>query len=240
MPHITETCEGPFWIWDQDHLGQVLTSGAFWDGHLKPFMDEALSPTRDVLDVGASIGWFTVYLAQRARRTLAVEAHPLTFDLLTRNIALHGLAERVWTSNRVAFSQGAQPFRVGDYAMFGLPDCSNMDATSAASSIPFVPLAEGEEAEAVQTICLDTILAGWDVSLIKVDVQGCDLHALIGLEETIRRCRPRILFEFEGAPSNYHGHSLPAYEAFFAKLPRYGKPRRIREDIWDYVVDPHN
>jgi hypothetical protein len=74
------------------------------------------------------------------------------------------------------------------------------------------------------------------VSLIKIDAQGCDLRVLRGLERTITRSRPLILWEFEEAAASWHGDRWDDYQRWFADH-RYSIAR-VREDLWDYVATP--
>jgi hypothetical protein len=56
------------------------------------------------------------------------------------------------------------------------------------------------------------------VCLIKSDAQGCDLKALQGLRQTIERCRPAILFEFEERLALYQGQTWADYLEFLYKI----------------------
>ncbi|HEX6347813.1 MAG TPA: FkbM family methyltransferase [Candidatus Dormibacteraeota bacterium] len=64
-----------------------------------------------VIDVGAHVGSFTVWVARRAPRAriVAVEPNPQSFHLLERNIRLNGLSDRVRTINAAV---GAEAGRV--------------------------------------------------------------------------------------------------------------------------------
>jgi FkbM family methyltransferase len=48
----------------------------------------------------------------------------------------------------------------------------------------------------VQMRSVDSLLRGKQVNVVVVDTQGWDYHALKGMRDTIRRWRPKILFEF--------------------------------------------
>jgi len=47
----------------------------------------------------------------------------------------------------------------------------------------------------VSAVPLDDLLAGTRVDLVKLDVEGADLHALRGMAATLARCRPALLIE---------------------------------------------
>lgn len=49
----------------------------------------------------------------------------------------------------------------------------------------------GEEEIVVDTI--DNIAGEWDVSIIKMDIEGSEIDALNGAIDTIQRCRPILM-----------------------------------------------
>ncbi len=241
MPRVVTGPYGTFHAWQNDIVSTAIASGTFWDGHIKGALDAA-DPTGTVLDLGANIGFFTVYLARRFARVLAVEAHPETYKLLVKN-----MAENQIDPDRFALWYGAAYDRKttlhlapAEWLGFALPSETNLDLTSSSASVAFAPTGEGL---AVPAFPVDPLVQsyqhdGWpSVSLIKVDCQGCDLRALVGLQETITRDRPLIVFEFEGSPSRWHGDAMEDYEAFFAA--HHYSVERIREDLWDYVARPN-
>lgn len=73
----------------------------------------------------------------------------------------------------------------------GLWDCTTelpfMEAGDAGSKI------SGETGnKVISTVKVDDIVGNDRISLIKLDVEGAELKALRGAEQTIRRCRPRL------------------------------------------------
>jgi FkbM family methyltransferase len=55
----------------------------------------------------------------------------------------------------------------------------------------------------VKTARLDEILEGVHVDLVKIDVEGAEFQVLRGGLETIRRCKPYVLFEHQEHAANY-------------------------------------
>lgn len=215
---VVHTIEGEFRVWASDQVGAVLSGGAFWDWPIKPAIDAAAerAPQAWAIDCGAAFGWFTVYLARRFARVLAVEAYAPTYmELLVPNLLAHGLSEKVDAVHWVAYDQPAY-FALASDAMHGWPLVADLDQQPNASSLAFVPIQPGMTEIVAQGGPIDALVpAGAEVALIKVDVQGCDLRALRGLRQTIRRCRPTICFEYEGGPSLWHGDELVDYLRWF-------------------------
>jgi FkbM family methyltransferase len=226
MRQIT-TVLGEFLVWEGDHLGQVLESGAFWDAQLKPFLDEG-DPTGWAIDVGANIGFLSRYLRSKYVGVIAVEAHPVTAGVLQANMQGSDV-EVIWG---VAYDRAPAWFTVAPDALLGWP-AGNLDSCPNVASLAYVRCFEPT---ALESVVLDSVVGTRPISLIKVDAQGCDLRALRGLRQTIRRDRPLILFEFEEAASSWQGDDWDDYLRFFS-AEGYNVTR-IREDIWDYVARP--
>jgi tRNA/tmRNA/rRNA uracil-C5-methylase (TrmA/RlmC/RlmD family) len=93
---------GSFRAWDHDILGNAIAKGEFWDQQIQSAIDEA-DPTGWAIDLGANIGWFTVYMAKRFAHVLAVEAHPGTYKLLVENVTSHEVTHKVTTIGGAAY-----------------------------------------------------------------------------------------------------------------------------------------
>ncbi len=240
MPRRVHTLHGSFVGWSGDHLTNVLETGQFWDEQIRASIDSA-DPAGTALDLGASIGWFSLYMARRFARTLAVEAHPDTYSLLVQNLEENHVDPRLVQTLWGAAYDRPTTLRLVTDATFGfLLPADGLDDTPNASAIVFTADGEGVEVPAFPLdpwVLRQQADAGWPpVSCIKVDCQGCDLRAMVGLDHTIRRDRPVVIFEFEGAASGAHGDTLQAYHDFFDALDY--TVTRIREDLWDFVARP--
>ncbi|HZI94490.1 MAG TPA: FkbM family methyltransferase [Patescibacteria group bacterium] len=231
-----ETAYGPFTGFDQDLVTQILSTGQFWDAQIRPYLDQA-DPAGWAIDLGANIGWFTVYLAQRHPHVIAVEAHPTTRERLQHNV-------RANTAEGVVHVVGGAAYdvltllRIAPEAWLGWPiaDLVNLDLVPNAASLAFVAGIVGDRGEILAGPIDLAVPKDAHVSLIKCDVQGADLRALRGLRSTIRRCRPLIVFEFEEGASAWHGDEWCDYEGFFSALGY--RLERVRADLGDWVAWP--
>ena len=208
-----QTVQGPLWVWDQDQVGAVLEGGAFWDWQLRPIIEEAAEkyPGRAAIDVGASVGWFTIYLAGKFKLVYAWEAHPRTAEILQLNLSERGLLDRVWIYPMVAFDRRTY-FSLATPEMLGWPVPEDLNQTPNPSSIGFVMDALGTFLGAPVDHLLDP---GVPVGFIKIDAQGADLRAAVGLQACLRRWRPLVAFEYESGPSMWHGDRWEDYQAFW-------------------------
>ena len=234
MAEQIDTVQGKFWV-HADIVGAALRSQQFWDQQIQPILDEA-DPTGWGIDVGANIGWFTVYMAKRMAGVLAFEAHPTNCDLLRRNLNEHRC------SNVLAWTLAAFDHRTSmtlastEVVGWNIPDPATLDGCMHPASIVFVEATPADEFR-VRAVPGDHVVPSeMYVSMIKVDAQGCDLKVLQGLRQTIERCRPLIVFEYEGVSAHLFNQPLEAYKAFFAEL--HYSVDQIREDLWDFVARP--
>ncbi len=218
---ILDTLLGPFTVYDHGTITRALQEGQWWDDHLKPILDEADPGV--AIDIGAHVGWFTIYLAQRHAQVIAVEPYPSSFALLRANVARRpGLAHIIQTWPVAAYD------RVSTLRF----DARN-DPTDA-GGFGFTPTEV--TGPSVAGMALDPYLTQAGVTVIKCDAQGADLRALKGLEQTIRRCRPLIIFEWEEGMAAWQGDRWQDYLDFFERL-NYGV-ERITPDYYDYTARP--
>lgn len=223
-----DTQLGQFRVYAEGTVTRALQAGQWWDAHLKPHIDEASDRGGDAVDVGAHVGWFTRYLAQRFRAVYACEPWPASFALLQHNLRMAG--------GRGVYDD-AQLWPVAAYNQQCALGFSPANDLTDAGTFAFCPL-PGAPSGMVVGLALDAYLpADAPVSLIKCDAQGADLRALQGMEKTIRRCRPLILFEWEEAMARVQDSTWDDYLAFFDRLG-YQEPERVSPGFWDYCARP--
>lgn len=158
--------------------GAIYVTNANVDWGSEALLAEFADPSRDFLDVGAHIGYYASYLSPRVRRCYAFEPDPRNLEPLRANAELAGNVEIV----PVAVSS-----RDGEARLHLWPGTSVSSLEGA-----------GEGSIAVPTCSIDSFVArrpGIDVAIVKTDVEGHDLQALIGARDTVRRFQPLILTE---------------------------------------------
>lgn len=198
-----------------DIVSKRLGSGYHWDAHvydaLAPYLDG------DVVDIGANVGALTIRFAQVAPRVIAYEPNLEMVSLLEKNLIRLGLRDKVVIIPEALYDSETTmaPHKTG------YPPSSWMWEYGGVTRA-----APGSWPEMDRR-----------VSAIKSDVQGADLHALLGLERVILRDRPRIVFEYEREYSGQHGHTWEHYVDQINKVWGY-TITRIMEGNEDYFCDP--
>ena len=218
--------DGLNWFWGGAHTDDALGfSNHEW--YLKPVFQQLLPEGGVFLDVGAQVGHWSLRMASRASRVIAVEPNPFSVTVLRRNIALNGIANikvaevAAWDDRTVLyFPRGPAESRCG-----GLQLHEDGDIPVIA-----VPLDE------LPVLAIEPV-----ISLVKLDVEGADLHALRGMQETLARCQPDLLIELhEGyareemnallSDLGYQWQELPP-EARLVAWPKGQTERDVRVDM---------
>jgi FkbM family methyltransferase len=127
---------------------------------------------RYVIDVGAHIGAFTIWVAARAPncQVFAIEPNPEAIELLKQNLDSAGISARV---------------RVLEAAVAGVSGQREFSITTMSPSATLLPVAERSAACAVTAITLAAAIveSGFpSVDLLKIDVEGAEEEIFVELD----------------------------------------------------------
>jgi len=156
------------------------------------FVLQATRPDDLFVDVGANVGAYTLLACGVAgARGIAIEPVPSSFSKLMDNLRLNDLTGRVRALNVAAGAARGITRFTSDL------DTTNhvVDGRSAGSS---------ETEIDVQVYTLDELLDGARASIMKMDVEGYELHVIEGAHNTLRQA-DAIIVELNGS-GNLYGH----------------------------------
>jgi FkbM family methyltransferase len=125
------------------------------------------------LDVGANIGYFTGLLALRARHVIALEPNPQLWRLIAGNVEGWPVRDRITLDDRAASrvaGPGTLHLPAGYERNYGIGSL-NADG--------------GTVSHQIQLVRLDELIAGRQVGVLKIDVEGHELAALEGAGESL-------------------------------------------------------
>ena len=150
------------------------------------------------MDVGANIANHTCFFSSRFRNVLAFEPNPVTFKLLEGNINLSASNAKAYN---FGLSSREETLRFAenrtDLGGSGFIDDDNInDGTFLEKQLL---VRRGDDV-------LNEIQPENGVVFIKIDVEGHELPALIGLEKTLFKFRPVIAMEMYS--SRQDGHEI--------------------------------
>jgi FkbM family methyltransferase len=221
---------------------------AFWTGEYDrnvPRFLEVLDPGARVLDVGASVGLFTMPLARGLRErggyVYAFEPFPSNYARLVEAISLNGLGETV-TALQLALGERSGTIRLG-----------MMEENEGATTGNAAAVRKGLEAlrtAVVRCQPLDRVAEELGVAscqLIKVDIEGGELAFLRGGRSFIRRHRPLVYCELNYAWMALTGWTFQdlvelvsrwGYDVYRAKGSRFVAAREPGKETEDVLLVP--
>jgi FkbM family methyltransferase len=153
---------------------------------LHRIMERELKPGAHVVDVGANIGYNTIYLARlvgAAGRVAAIEPAEDNLRILRENVAANRL-DNV-TVHGVAAGRANE---LRDLYLRG-------DASAVNSLFPDSMYAEVTGIERIRVVPLDELVE-FDADLVKIDVEGAELDVLAGMTRMLRHPALRLLVEW--------------------------------------------
>ena len=197
------------------HLYKSLT-----DKSEREFIRSSVRPGMTVIDIGANIGEYSLFLADivgTKGRVIAVEPEPENFARLCK--AVGHLA-------RVEMIHAAASARRGKLSLF-LSKKLNVDHHTYDDG-------EGRPCLEIEAIALDDYMPiGSRVDFIKIDIQGAELSALKGAERILRENHGiKILFEYWPFGLRRAGHEPSELISYLRGLGFGIRSMGITKDDW--------
>jgi len=163
-----------------------------WDGLYEETVTKVLDGLKIenglIVNIGANIGLFSIYLAQKKRQAvLAIEPNPEAYSLLLKNIKMNGCEDSVRVENVcIGNSVGEVDFAVIDgrseYSSIGkIVHPSVADLKQRIIKVPIKPL--------------NALTGSEKVSLMFIDTEGAEAMVFQGGAEVIKRDKPVLFFE---------------------------------------------
>lgn len=203
-----------------DSLGLSLRP---YEPEITEVLGDVLGKNKVFVDIGANIGYHTIYGAKLAKAVIAFEPQKDNFAILQENVARNSCPNVICENFGVSDREGAASIFL----------CGNNKGGHS-----LVKSDEVGKEEAIRTIILDSYLAGRKVDVIKMDIEGWELHALKGMLETLKRSRPVLISEFRASSIQTAGGNP---EEFLSILSDLGYNRsEIGKPIGDALYSTHN
>jgi FkbM family methyltransferase len=182
------TPNGIFKLHDEDiYIKAHMSQGQVYENHIiNGVLKQYIAKSRYIVDAGANIGCHAISYANMNKdaEVWAFEPQKSVFDVLSHNIKVNALSERVY-----AFQHGL------GHANKTLNLCKLdevFDERRQGFNRGGVRLGEGGETLEIKT--LDSLdIPGLD--FLKIDVEGAEGLVIEGATETIKKYRPIVFFE---------------------------------------------
>jgi FkbM family methyltransferase len=171
---------------DKSIMGQILTNKTY-EPHMLKTINDILPAGGTFIDVGANIGVISIFASLKAGacgKILSIEASPTNYEYLKQNICMNS-CENATAINMGVWNESAQ---MDFHYVSEVAGCSFFSTTGVSVG----------EIQSVTCNTLDNILSKnkiEKINVIKIDVEGAELKALIGAKNTIQEFKPKILME---------------------------------------------
>lgn len=171
-----------------------------WEPKVSEVVAGVVKKGMTVIDVGAHIGYYSLYFAKcvgPTGRVFSFEPVPENLALLRKNIQLNQISWIEVLPNAV--------YSCTKDISFAVPSESENSGEGSLTH------GCGGGQILVHAVSLDSFCSSSDIrpDLIKMDVEGAELEALLGAKNTIDRCRPKLLIELHHFDGNAAGHPVP-------------------------------
>ena len=176
-----------------------FNTGIYERGYIQWACDNFAIEDKDIIDIGAHIGMYTVELGKKAKRIHSFECSPKSYNYLCSNILLRHLSYKVSTYN-VALSdkEGTTNYYIRD------PLDGGGNGISAFENDKTIPTID------VPMKTLDSFNLT-NINFIKIDVEGHEEYVLRGAIKTLENNNyPKILFE--SWPERQEQHNIPSIQ----------------------------
>ncbi len=193
-----------------DHIYEVIkqTKTFYEAGALTTISHWVNGSLRLVLDIGANIGNHTVFFAKvLGASVISVEPSPRAASLLQANIKLNGIDDRVKIIECAVGNKSGQitlvepsPTNIG--ASYVAENCSNCENHTIVRIQPIDEIVDELDKD-----------KSFNISLVKIDVEGFEQQVLKGATRIIQKHRPIIVIET---------HKSETFLQIRAMLSKYG------------------
>ena len=211
-----------------DPIKNALRQGEIWEEHVHKQVKKHALPGTTVLDVGAHIGTETIIMAQcvgSLGKVYTFEPQKKNFRELWANCLVNKVDDRV-VLHRMAIGSTHKQVEIGRIV-------TSSDGEVDEGGIGIWGGGDVTEMRSIDSFNFD------NVSLVKIDVEGCENDVLDGMVETIKKNQPVIIIEICGgwiwdtAPPDIKSRILFTQE----KLSDLGYEIHHLK-AWDYIAFP--
>ncbi len=183
--------EGNFHVDPRSHLFSRL----LFNGNYEPLLAELarclIDSNRDVVDIGANVGFYTVLSARHTRgRVLAIEPTDNALRLLRRNIVHNELV------NKVLVFEGVVSDVSGEVTLSflnGKEEYSSIEVIRHPSVVGVIRSCKTVVSNTLDQLVKQFVL---DPGFLKIDVEGAEHKVYAGASEVLSNARPIVLSEF--------------------------------------------
>lgn len=208
---------------NEAYIGSIFEKGEYWDEDTLLKLKQAISPNRNILEIGGHCGTSTLVYASflnQSQKIFVFEPQNIMFKILSKNINDNGLTNKIHAQNMGMFCYS------GTSTMNGIDiDCSGGSVSKRYEESEllcnFGGIGIGDQSNTGEKINVTTVdnLSDrgilHDIGFIHCDAQGAENFIFSKAINTIKRDRPLILYE------NNYEHDKLLYDNVCKAYPQY-------------------
>jgi len=209
---------------NEKFIGGAFRSGKYWDEDTILKLWRYINPDRNIIEIGGHCGTSTIIYARFIKpeqKLYVFEPQKNMYNLLIHNVHQNGLKDKV------------VPYNLGVFCYNGEGKMNNIDLDGGGGEVlkryneennlecNFGGLGLGDKGEEINLTTIDEMNLE-NIGFIHCDALGSENFIFSKAIETIRKCKPVILFE------NYHLFQDTFYKNVCLNYPEYKK-----ESIFD-------
>lgn len=199
---------------DQFMVNELKHDGTYQLSHLQKAL-EFVTEWGCAVDAGAHIGTWSRLMSHRFARVVSFEPSPDTFECLQWNMREQGCA-----------NVDAHPCAVGSEPGFV---SMVLDAENEARANTGARFAR--PGGQIPVVTIDSLNLQ-SVGFIKLDIEGSELAALRGAKDTLRRCKPIVLYEAKRLWTRHFGIPKGAVSEFLTAHGYAQVCKVSMDEIW--------
>jgi FkbM family methyltransferase len=164
-----------------DYETDMIVIKEIWEENVYEVSDWRYNNGGVVVDIGANIGSFSIYSAEKGATVYAVEPEPNNLQELKNNIKLNSMQDQVYVL----------PYGISDYK--GTAIISDMGGGSTIKD----ESVDGTEIEIMSLNIMFDLYHIKDVDVLKIDVEGSEVEIILGAsKDNLNKCK-YITMEFD-------------------------------------------
>jgi FkbM family methyltransferase len=189
---VTSLCRFDHSLRIKADLDDWIQQNIFFTGTYDPssiaYIKNLLNEGDTFIDIGANVGCFTLVASRtvgESGRVIAFEPVEMVFKKLEYNVKLNGQENVILVKKAIYSENTSLPFHIASQENLGMSSMHRHDT-------------ESGKIEIMVATTLDTYLQTQEVpriKLIKIDIEGAEIFALEGMENTLSRFRPVCMVE---------------------------------------------
>lgn len=211
-----KVCNFNFIVHKNDNcIAEHLRRGELFEKFIVTYVRHFINPTRNIIDLGANIGTHSIiYSNYTSGKVFSFEPQKIVYDILNKNVELNNC------KNIITYNFGASNVN----KKFYMNACYNIKDNQGAFRIDdTLNEQNGLEVECKKIDDLNIE----NVCYVKIDVEGHEYEAMLGMIELLKRDHPTIMIEIH--------NDCPTRNQTFTLLIELGYHKYFKISHCDYI-----